>query len=327
MQATHVNPMSIRDSIPFVFAGPLLDRLASQRKDDAWLQTALRAPDTCFVPVCNDHNVVTGHGQGAMPLLLQTEAAQALLVNAQCAVLLGHYQARACFALGLTGAVELPPDAVFTNLRPQFGVMDNASLALLGYARAMVHWHLHNRFCGRCGNVTESRNAGHELHCTRCGNIIYPRINPAIIVLVSDGDRCLLGHQTPSTPPRYSTLAGFVEPGEDLESAVRREVFEETNIQVGALQYQHSQPWPYPASLMLGFQAQALNTDIHCNDGELLEARWFTRDDLLTGLAGGTLALPTRQSISWRLLCEWFELAGGRYSAAALQAARARSSG
>jgi NAD+ diphosphatase len=317
--------MSIHDSIPFVFAGPVLDRLAIQRKDEAWLQAALNAPETCFVPVCNEHNVVIGREEHASPLLIPAASAQSLLPGAHCAVLLGQYQTRACFALGLTEALELPNDAAFTNLRPQFGTMDNDSLALLGYARAMVHWHMHNRFCGRCGSLTQSRNAGHELHCMQCDNIIYPRINPAIIVLVSDGERCLLGHQTPSTPPRYSTIAGFVEPGEDLETAVRREVFEETNIRIGALHYQHSQPWPYPASLMLGFFAEAHSADIHCNDGELLDARWFTRDDLLAELSRGGLALPTRQSISYRLLCEWFTKAGGPYTATALDSAATQS--
>jgi NAD+ diphosphatase len=316
--------MPTHASIPFVFAGPALDRLTTQRKDETWLQTTLQAPDTSFVPVCDQQSAVTGQGEHAMPLLLRSASGQALLKDAHCIVLLGEYQGHPCFALGLPQTTALPNDATFTNLRPQFGVMQNDALALLGYARAMVHWHLQHRFCGGCGNVTESRNAGHELHCARCGNVIYPRINPAIIVLVSRGERCLLGHQTPSTPPRYSTIAGFVEPGEDLESAVRREVFEETNIRVGELRYQHSQPWPYPASLMLGFQAEGLNPDIKCNDGELLDARWFSRDELLAELGGGRLALPTRQSISYRLLCEWFEQAGGRYTAAALSAACAK---
>ncbi|HEX5339291.1 MAG TPA: NAD(+) diphosphatase [Gammaproteobacteria bacterium] len=315
--------MSTRDSIPFVFAHPTLDRLTLQRKDDAWLDTALHAPDTCFVPVCNEQNAVTGRDEHAMPLLLRSAAAQALLKDAYCAVLLGRYQDHPCFALGLPHPTGLPPDTTLTNLRPQFGVMDNEALALLGYARALVHWHLHNRFCGHCGNATESHNAGHELHCAHCGDILYPRISPAIIVLVSHGERCLLGNQSSWDPSRYSTIAGFVEPGEDLESAVRREVFEETNIRVGALQYQYSQPWPYPESLMLGFQAEALNTDIKCNDGELLDARWFSRDEILAELAHGRLSLPTRQSISYRLLREWFAQAGDPYTASALDVAGA----
>ncbi|MGH8371993.1 MAG: NAD(+) diphosphatase [Gammaproteobacteria bacterium] len=313
--------MPNQDFIPFVFAGPALDRLAIQRKDAAWLESMLHAAETCFVPVCDEQNIVIGQKEHSTPFLLQKEIAGSLVDDADCAVLLGEYQGRTCFALGLSRTFELPDDAAFTNLRPQFGVMENEALALLGYARAMVHWHLQHRFCGHCGHATESRSAGHELHCPQCGNVIYPRINPAIIVLVSHSERCLLGHQSAWDAHRYSTIAGFVEPGEDLESAVRREVFEETNIRIGALRYQHSQPWPYPASLMLGFQAEALNTDIHCNDGELLDARWFSRDELLNELERGSLTLPTRQSISYRLLREWFEQAGGHYTAAALAAA------
>ena len=186
-------------------------------------------------------------------------------------------------ALGLPEGCKLPSDNItFTNLRPQFGVLDHGTLALLGYARAMVHWHLQNRYCGRCGAPTHSRHAGHELHCDRCGNILYPRVNPAIIVLVTHGDRCLLGRK--SSANRYSTLAGFVEPGESLEASVRREVLEETNIRIASMTYYASQPWPYPASLMLGFHARAETTDIHCNDLELAEARWFSRADIARDL-------------------------------------------
>ncbi|MGH8337563.1 MAG: NAD(+) diphosphatase, partial [Gammaproteobacteria bacterium] len=120
--------------------------------------------------------------------------------------------------------------------------------------------------------------------------------------------RCLLGRQAPGQ--RFSTLAGFVEPGESLEAIVRREVREETNIRVSTLHYMASQPWPYPASLMLGFHAVAENTDIHCNDGELLEARWFSRADIIEGLRSNSLALSTPQSISYWLLRDWFEETG-----------------
>ena len=172
-------------------------------------------------------------------------------------------------------------------------------------------------------SLPHSRHAGHELHCTECGNVIYPRINPAVIVLVSHGEHCLLGNQSAATPLRYSTLAGFVEPGEDLETALRREVFEETNIRVGKVQHRYSQPWPYPASLMLGFHAEAINTDIRLNDGELRDARWFTRDDILAELAAGKLALSSRYSISYQLLREWFGAPDSGYDMQTLDSAKA----
>ncbi|MGB9429135.1 MAG: NAD(+) diphosphatase [Gammaproteobacteria bacterium] len=293
--------------LPFVFSGPDLDRLAPQRNDAEWLAARLADSTTRFVPVCGDDNVLLA--DGVTPLLLNSVAAKPLLAAARCTVLMGNYRGQTCFALGLPGDTALPGNNLtLTNLRPQFGVLDHDALALLGYARAMTHWHAHNRYCGKCGAPTESRRAGHELHCSRCGNILYPRVNPAMIVLVTHADRCLLGRPSPGN--RFSTLAGFVEPGENLEATVRREVREETNIRVGAMRYLASQPWPYPASLMLGFRAHAENSDIHCNDGELLEARWFSRADIIEGLRGNRLTLSTPQSISYWLLREWFEETG-----------------
>lgn len=313
--------MSAPDPNPFVFGGPNSDRLTLHRGDPAWLRDALAAPDACFVPVCDEQNVVTGSGPGATALILDAAAAGPSLDTAFCVVLLGNYRRRVCFAMGLHDIAALPPASSLTNLRAQFDSLNSDTLALLGYARAMVHWHRQHRFCGRCGGPTVSRHAGHELHCPQCLNVIYPRINPAVIVLVSHDDRCLLGNQTATTPLRYSTLAGFVEPGEDLETALRREVFEETNIRLGNVQHRYSQPWPYPASLMLGFHATALNTDIRLNDGELRDARWFTRAEILAELAAGKLALSSPYSISYQLLREWFGAPGSGYDMQMLDAA------
>ena len=301
--------MTNRDDIPFVFAGDPCARLSSRRSDTAWLQHALTSPATRFVPVCGEDNVLLAHDFA--PLLLDSGTARPLLPQAHCSVLLGTCGEHPCFALGLPPATVLPAaDTVLTSLRPQFTLLDHGTLALLGYARVMVHWHLHNRFCGKCGAVTASRSAGHELHCTRCGNILYPRVNPAIIVLVTHADRCLLGRQSDWPEKRYSTIAGFVEAGESPEATVRREVQEETNIRVASMHYTASQPWPYPASLMLGFRAQAENTDIRCNDAELTDARWFSRADIVMGIGNGSLLLPTQRSISYRLVQTWFEETG-----------------
>ncbi|MGH8283637.1 MAG: NAD(+) diphosphatase [Gammaproteobacteria bacterium] len=294
--------------LPFVFSDPELNRLAPQRHDEVWLNTQIVSQSACFVPVTGENNVL--RADGVTPVLLDAKAAKSALAQAQCTVLLGTYRNQTCFALGLPADITLPVnDVILTNLRPQFSVLKQDTLALLGYARAMVHWHVHSRYCGKCSAPTESRRAGHELHCSRCGNVLYPHVNPAMIVLVTHEDRCLLGRQAPGK--RFSTLAGFVEPGESLEATVRREVREETNIRVASMQYRASQPWPYPASLMLGFHAVAENTDIHCNDGELLEAGWFSRTDIIEGLRRKSLALSTPQSISYWLLRDWFEETGG----------------
>jgi NAD+ diphosphatase len=136
-----------------------------------------------------------------------------------------------------------------------------------------------------------------------CRRVIFPRVDPAIIVLISDGERCLLGRQENWPEGRYSTIAGFVEPGESLEDAVRREVYEETNIRVGQVTYHSSQPWPFPSSLMLGFMAEANSDDIALNDGELEDAQWFTRKELRSGFP----KLPFRISIARRLVDQWLD--------------------
>ena len=171
---------------------------------------------------------------------------------------------------------------------------------LVAHARALVLWNNATLYCGKCGSASIPEAGGNSRRCCNpeCNQAIFPRTDPAIIVLVADGDRCVLGRQ-PSWPEgRYSTIAGFVEPGESLEDAVRREVYEETNIRVGKVQYHSSQPWPFPAALMLGFIAEATSDDIRLNDGELEDARWFTRDELRSGDVG----LPFRISIARRLV-------------------------
>jgi NAD+ diphosphatase len=151
--------------------------------------------------------------------------------------------------------------------------------------------------------------SGHVLVCTNpsCRHEQFPRIDPAIIVLVSDGERALLGRQASWPVGRYSTIAGFVEPGESLEDAVAREVFEETGIEVDRIEYHSSQPWPFPASLMLGFTAHAVTTEVRLRDQELEDARWFTR----AALTSNGALLPPRQSISYRLIEEWFDAGAG----------------
>ncbi|HET6604116.1 MAG TPA: NAD(+) diphosphatase [Xanthomonadaceae bacterium] len=177
---------------------------------------------------------------------------------------------------------------------------------LAAYARALVLWRARHLYCGRCGRATQFARAGHSVRCsdTACGLEQFPRVDPAVIMLVVDDSRCLLGRQAAWPPRRWSTLAGFVEPGESLEDAVRREIGEEAGVQVGRCDYQSSQPWPFPHSLMVGFRATAASTGIVRGD-ELQDVRWFEADALLAGLLRGELLLPSRYSISHRLIEEW----------------------
>src|SRR6202011_2418870 len=179
----------------------------------------------------------------------------------------------------------LLPGTRFEDLRVVASVLPIDEAGLLGYARAIVSWRRRHRFCGTCGARTVSAKSGHVLVCSdpRRRYEQFPRIDPAIIVLVSDGERALLGRQASWPVGRYSTIAGFVEPGESLEDAVAREVLEETGVQVDTIEYHSSQPWPFPASLMLGFTARAVTHTVHLRDEELEDARWFTRAELAAG--------------------------------------------
>jgi NAD+ diphosphatase len=200
--------------------------------------------------------------------------------------------------------------ARFEDLRLIASLLPPDEAGLLGYARAMISWRRRHRFCGTCGAKTVAAKSGHVLVCTSpsCRHEQFPRLDPAIIVLVSDGERALLGRQESWPVGRYSTIAGFVEPGESLEDAVAREVLEETGIQVDSIEYHSSQPWPFPASLMLGFTAHALTQTVRLHDEELEDARWFTRSDV----ASGVPLLPPTQSISYRLIEHWFDAGGDR---------------
>jgi NAD+ diphosphatase len=201
----------------------------------------------------------------------------------------------------------------FGDLR-QFGArLARQEGALLALARAMAFWHSRHRFCGVCGAPTRSEEAGHVRRCTEpgCAAMHFPRTDPAVIMLVTDGDRALLGRNRNFLPGMYSTLAGFVEPGESLEDAVAREVREETAIEVAAVHYHSSQPWPFPANIMLGFYAEAASTAITVDYGELEDARWFGRDWLLSHADDDNFRLPRRDSIARRLIEDWLAGAAG----------------
>ncbi|MGL4172656.1 MAG: NAD(+) diphosphatase [Actinomycetota bacterium] len=174
-------------------------------------------------------------------------------------------------------------------------------------AVAMIAWHRAHTHCPRCGSPTDVRAGGYERHCPFDGSRHYPRTDPAVIMTVVDGtDRLLLARQASWPATRWSTVAGFVEPGETLEVAVRREVSEEVGITVGHVTYVGSQPWPFPSSLMIGFQATAVTQEITVDGSEIVAAQWFQRDQLVAEINGGTVQLPPRLSISRYLIEQWF---------------------
>jgi NAD+ diphosphatase len=221
---------------------------------------------------------------------------------------LGLLDDNAVFAIDLSAAddpLPLLPDGLgaFVDLRTVGWGVPRPEAAVLAHARGLMHWRARHKFCSVCGGVCDVKSSGHVMQCTACNTQHFPRTDPAVIMLVHRGDRALLGHSTRF--PRatmYSTLAGFVEPGETLEETVARETFEEAGLRVGNVRYHASQPWPFPSSIMLGFFADAEGDALTVDGDELLDARWFTRDEA-RGEDG--FSLPPPFSIARHLIDIW----------------------
>jgi NAD+ diphosphatase len=290
---------------PTLAATTLLDRQSSKRGDEAYL-AGLKARDDArfllladFKPIINSNEARTEasirwfSGAELAPLELPTDDAMFLGVEPAGS---GQRGGAGRFALAFTehrvryapGAMEVTRPIVDLRSLAMQGVMSPEDLSLVGQAKALAHWHENARCCGRCGGVTTFKDGGWKRKCWACGEQHFPRTDPVVIMLVVDGDRCLLGHEErfSKEPRMYSTLAGFIEPGEDIEHAVRREVKEEAGIDVGEVRFHASQPWAFPHSIMLGCIAHATSTTIEIDPAEIEEARWFTRAELRQMLAG-----------------------------------------
>jgi NAD+ diphosphatase len=296
------------------FAGGELDRAARLRADPAWLADRRADPRRRYVAVWRGLCLVEGEDP-PRAALLPPEALADIAPEVVPVALLGIADGAARFAVDLSFlgddpvAGPLAGRGAFSDLRAVGGQMPAEEAQLLAQARGLTYWHERHRFCGVCGSPTEARDGGYARVCAdaACAAHHFPRTDPAVIMLVRDGDRCLLGRQAVWPDGMYSALAGFVEPGESLEEAVAREVREETGIEVADVRYHSSQPWPFPSSLMLGFDAEAVTTDIDLDPNELEDARWFSRDELRS-LPDG-VRLPRPVSIARRLVEDW--IAGG----------------
>ena len=307
-----------RHATPWNFlAGPYIDRRAEARELEGWWDEARGDPQTRYVLSRGTAQLVRGEPRpevaflGGDHPLVQRASREAML-------LLGWYRDARCVLVEVDDC-DAPPDrdaaetvglpgVRFEELRPLAPLLEETVASLLAYARALSFWRVRHRFCGVCGARNLPTRAGHVMHCSSadCGTDVFPRIDPAIIVLVTDGERALLGRQASWPPGRYSTIAGFVEPGESLEDAVIRETLEETGVAVLESRYHSSQPWPFPSSLMLGFMASAAPGSLASGSAELEDARWFSRAEI----ASGVPMLPPRTSISFRLIEHWFDATG-----------------
>lgn len=297
------------------FSGAGIERLAELRRFPDALAAVFAETETRFLPVWQSRCLV----REGFAADCRREELELLATGHESMVFLGRRAGRALFAVELRGDVPPGglPGSAFLGLREIASQVSEADAALLAYARAMIVWQERHRYCGVCGAPNRPVDGGFVMACSdaACAQRCFPRIDPAVIVLVQRGEHCLLGRQASWPAGRFSTIAGFVEPGETLEEAVAREVREETNVAVADVSYLASQPWPFPSALMLGFHATALSSEIQCNDGELVEARWLSRADIIAG----AVQLPPPISIAFRLIENWFEqVPGPRLSSLAL---------
>ncbi len=301
---------------PITYSGNPLDRRALLRVDADQLRDVLSGDTARIVPVWNQKHLFDATSQ--IQFLSFTAMTARWNIDALSPVFLGYGDGVPWFALGLPTS-DVPPDlgldGEYRTLNEMVTLLPSTDASILAYARAMIIWHENHQYCGRCGTATIATEGGHVRVCinTTCTHRSFPRTDPAVITLIEDptGTRALLGRQARWPSGMYSVIAGFVEPGESLEETVIRETFEETGIRVGDVQYMASQPWPFPSSIMLGFRARAVTTEVSSGDDELEDCRWFTREDLRSfaqpSSAYENLRLPNTFSIARYLLNTWLD--------------------
>ncbi len=295
-----------------VYTGSPIDRASNQRDDPAFITAAFTSANARFVPVWRAKSLMQGAAEGTPTAVFLPREFAADSLEGRPWAFLGLHDASPVFTYDvsdLEDPLPLLPESLgtLTDIRATAGLLPAHDASILAHARGLMHWRARHRFCGVCGGPCEPRSAGNAMACAQCGAQHFPRTDPAVIMLVTTGEAALLGHSSRfPNAQMYSTLAGFVEPGESLEEAVAREVFEESGIRTGRVFYHSSQPWPFPASIMLGFHAEALSTDITIDPTELQDARWFTRDQLRAPESVG-IALPRADSIARRLIEDWMD--------------------
>ena len=295
---------------PHTFAGNPLDRAEYQRRDASWLEAREYDPDARFLPLRKLDVLLEGEEPARLAWVSGDSAAG--LEGPR--FLLGLRDATTYFAIDVSddeGDLAAGDERRFVDVRTAATLLSAEDAGIAAQARAQVDWHARHGFCSVCGSPTEAVRGGQQRNCGSCSAAHFPRTDPVVIVVVTDGDRCLLGqsHGRLSQMRMFSALAGFMDQGESIEEAVRREVLEEAGVRVGAVRYHSSQPWPFPSSLMIGCHADALTTDLRPDDVEMLSVQWFERATVRRALAGedAELRVPASFAIAHHLIRAWAE--------------------
>jgi NAD+ diphosphatase len=301
-------------SLLTAFSGNRLDRQAEYRADDC-VEKALASDGTHILAFTGARLILKHDGQILDPLFAPYELAE-LQPDFENAVLLGYKENG---EPRIAVPVLIAPEELASHFKPtearalfRDALVDEELQGEAAQAVALLNWNSANRFCGRCGSTTDMKIGGYKRVCTQCQHMLFPRTDPVVIMLTVDveNDRCLLGRSHHFQEGMYSCLAGFVEPGETIENAVRRETFEEAGISVGRVRYHASQPWPMPHSLMIGCYSEATSFEITIDPQEMQDVRWFSRAEAASMLDAGpesVLFAPVRGAIAHRLLRDWIE--------------------
>jgi NAD+ diphosphatase len=284
---------------PITFSGSPLDRASYSRADPAWLLA--RRAEGLFLPFWQNRPFITDSRTGFLSGRPEWE-------NNLC-VFLGLDGIQPLFAVDLPGDVEPVIDGgAFQEMRAAAFILPGRDTAIAGQAKALLDWHKRHGFCPNCGHATEFADAGYRRVCPSCGAEHFPRTDPVVIMLPVLGNECLIGRNKRFPPLLYSAFAGFVEPGESMEEAVRRELLEEVELKVSDVTYHATQPWPFPSSLMLGCYATALSRDFRIDGHEIEAARWLTKEEARARLANkieDDMKLPVAIAIAHRLIRDW----------------------
>jgi NAD+ diphosphatase len=300
-------------SISHVYSGNPLNRGERERRDEQWITHMTNDGTSKFLPMMDLEVLVSQGPQDGLGWLSVNDMRQLGIDNS--ARFLGLLGQRACFVIDISDNKDTAQKLIdggryrFVDARTVTELLSGTDSGIVAQARAQVNWHKLNGFCSICGHETFVKRGGQVRQCSKCDNVNYPRTDPVIITVVSDNDRCLLGQSRGrlSSTNRFSALAGFVDQGESIEEAVAREVMEEAGITIKNVRYHSSQPWPFPSSLMIGCHADAVTTDISIDDEEMVDVRWFQRDEVLMALEGTseTLVVPGPIAIAHHLIKAW----------------------